>query len=317
MAPLGTQELPSSYTSLPFKEIRISHYPPTSPSPTPIVILTLYRPDKYNSFTTTLMEELESVFNLFDVDDRVKCIVLTGAGRMFCAGADLETGFVGGKERINNHRDTGGRVTLAIHRCRKPTIAAINGSAVGVGITMTLPCAIRIAAASAKIGFVFARRGLVMEACSSFFLLRLIGLSRAMRVTTTGATYRADDQDAWGGLFAETIKEEGKDGENVLKRALEIADDVVKNTSTVSTYLMREMMYRNPGSAEGTHLLDSRILYELFSSADNKEGIKAFLEKRPANFIGTMDSDAPGAYPWWNPIDTGGKSAVIATRSKL
>ena len=162
--------------------------------------------------------------------------------------------------------DRGGRVVLAIHRCRKPTIAAINGSAVGVGITMTLPCAIRVAAASAKIGFVFARRGLIMEACSSFFLPRLIGFSRAMKVTTTGATYRADDSNTWGSLFAETIKDEGENGEAVVKRALEIADEVVKNTSTVATYLMRELMYRNPGSAEGTHLLDSRIIYELLSS---------------------------------------------------
>lgn len=106
-----------------------------------------------------------------------------------------------------------------------------------------------------------------MEACSSFFLPRLIGLSRAIRVTTTGATYRADDESVWGGLFAETIKEEGQNGERVVKRALELAEDIVKNTSTVSTYLMRELMYRNPGTAEGTHLLDSRVLYELFSSA--------------------------------------------------
>ncbi|KAL9078263.1 MAG: hypothetical protein Q9157_002809 [Trypethelium eluteriae] len=309
--------LPSSYNTLPYKEIRISHHPPSSPTPTPIVILELYRPQKYNAFTGTMMSELESAFQLFDLDDRVKCIILTGHGRMFCAGADLDTGFKGGEEKINDHRDGGGRVALAIHHCRKPTIAALNGSAVGVGITMTLPCALRIAAASANIGFVFARRGLVMEACSSFFLPRLIGWSRALRVVTTGATYRADAEEVWGGLFAETMREEGVNGEAVVRRAVRVAEEVVANTSVVSTALMRELMWRNPGTAEGTHLLDSRILYEMFSSADNKEGVKAFLEKRPVNFTGTMEQDAPAAYPWWNAIDISSKAKAAGSKSKL
>jgi enoyl-CoA hydratase/carnithine racemase len=155
----------------------------------------------------------------------------------------------------------GGRITLAIHQSKKPTIGALQGSAVGVGITMTLPMNIRVAYNGAKIGFVFARRGLVMEACSSYFLPRLVGFSRAMHAVTTGATYRADDK-IWDGLFADTCDRP----EDVLPRALQIAEDVVKNTSVVSTFMMKEMMYRDTGSAEGTHLLDSRILYELFSS---------------------------------------------------
>lgn len=155
----------------------------------------------------------------------------------------------------------GGRVALAIHHCRKPTIGALQGSAVGVGITMTLPMNIRIAYASSKIGFVFAQRGLVLEACSSFFLPRLIGHARAMQVVTTGSTYLASDP-VWGGLFAETLEKR----EDVLPRALEIAKDVVRNTSSVSTYLMKEMMFRDKGSPEKTHLLDSRLLFELFSS---------------------------------------------------
>lgn len=137
----------------------------------------------------------------------------------------------------------------------------MQGSAVGVGVTMTLPMTIRIAYSQAKIGFVFARRGLIMEACSAFFLPRLIGMSRALHVVTTGATYRADDK-IFGDLFSETLDAP----EKVLPRALEIADDIVKNTSVVSTHLMRELMYRNPGSAEGTHLLDSRLIFELFST---------------------------------------------------
>lgn len=158
--------------------------------------------------------------------------------------------------------NSGGRVALAIARCRKPVIGALNGSAVGIGITMTLPMNIRLAPASAKIGFVFARRGLVMEAVSSFYLPRLIGYSRAMQVVTTGATYRASDP-VWGGLFAEVLEK----GEDVLPRALEMAEEVVKNTSMVSTYLMKEMMWRGRESPEATHLLDSRILYEMFQSA--------------------------------------------------
>lgn len=153
-------------------------------------------------------------------------------------------------------------MVLAIHHCRKPTIGAIQGSAVGIGITMTLPFNIRVALSTAKIGFVFSRRGLIMEACSSYFLPRLIGYSRAMHVTTTGSTYPASD-DIWGGLFSYTVDT----AEGVLKKALEIAQDVVRNTSNVSTYLMKEMMWRDTGSAEGQHLLDSRILYELFQSA--------------------------------------------------
>lgn len=158
--------------------------------------------------------------------------------------------------------NSGGRVTLAIHNCRKPTIGALNGSAVGVGITMTLPMNIRIAPKAAKIGFVFARRGLVMEACSSFFLPRLIGHSRAMAAVTTGSTYPASDP-IWSGLFAYTVDRP----EDVFPKAIEVANEVVKNTSVVSTYLMKELMFRDTGSAEGQHLLDSRILYELFTSA--------------------------------------------------
>jgi len=157
---------------------------------------------------------------------------------------------------------SGGRVTLAIHHCRKPTIGALQGSAVGVGITMTLPMNIRIALSSAKIGFVFARRGLVMEACSSYFLPRLIGHSRAMQVTTTGSTYLARDK-VWDGLFAYTMDTP----EEVMQKAMEISLEVVKNTSNVASYLMKELMFRDTGSAEATHLLDSRILYELFQSA--------------------------------------------------
>lgn len=155
-------DLPSSYPSLPFTEIRFHHVPKSSQTTTPILIIELHRPQRHNAFTPTMMLELERAFTLVSIDPRVKCIVVTGSGRTFCAGADLEIGFKGAEERVNDHRDGGGRVALAIHRCRKPVIAAVNGHAVGVGITMTLPMSIRISYDKAKIGFVFARRGLVM-----------------------------------------------------------------------------------------------------------------------------------------------------------
>ncbi|PVI06668.1 enoyl-CoA hydratase/isomeras-like protein [Periconia macrospinosa] len=292
--PREPPKLPSSYNTLPFTQIKTEHYE-ADPS---IIILTLYRPKNHNAFTLIMMVELEEAYAMFDIDDRVKCIVFTGRGNIFCAGADLDVGFVGGEELVTEHRDGGGRVALAIHHCRKPTIGALQGSAVGIGITMTLPMNIRIAYASSKIGFVFARRGLVLEACSSFFLPRLIGHSRAMQVVTTGSTYLASDP-VWGGLFAETLEKR----EDVLPRALEIAKDVVRNTSSVSTYLMKEMMFRDKGSPEKTHLLDSRLIYELFSSGDNKEGVKSFMEKRPPQFSGTMDNTPLSAYPWWDPVD--------------
>lgn len=276
--------LPASYNDLPYEHIKCSHQPESSTSVTPVVVLTLNRPKTHNAFTGTMMRELEQVFQLFDLDDRVRCVVVTGAGRTFCAGADLTPGqgaFQGGLERTNDHRDgygrfsasitvcranvmtfRGGRVALAIYNCRKPVIGAIQGAAVGVGITMTLPMSIRIAYRDAKVGFVFSRRGLVMEACSSFFLPRLIGLSRAMHLVTTGAVHRASEP-IFGGLFSETLDAPDK----VLPRALELADEIAKNTSVVSYELMKQMIWRNPGSPEGTHLLDSKLIYSLFSTS--------------------------------------------------
>ncbi|CAO2657817.1 Nn.00g070770.m01.CDS01 [Neocucurbitaria sp. VM-36] len=301
--------LPQSYNDLSFTQIQTRHHD-TEPS---VIILTLHRPQNHNAFTDKMREEMEAAYAMFDVDDRVKCVVVTGSGRIFCAGADLDIGFGSGiageeAERVQDHRDGGGRVALSIFHCRKPTIGALQGSAVGIGITMTLPMNIRIAYASAKIGFVFSRRGLIMEACSSFFLPRLIGHSRAMAATTTGATYLASDK-IWGGLFTELCDRP----EDVLPRALAVAEDVVRNTSSVSTYLMKELMYRDRGSPEGQHLLDSRVIYELFGSPDNTEGVKSFLEKRPARFEGTLEGANVTGYPWWMPLDILGRPKVAPT----
>ncbi|TID26787.1 hypothetical protein E6O75_ATG01280 [Venturia nashicola] len=300
MAPrLPVLNIPASYSDLNSKQIKITNHPANSASATPIQIVTLYRPGKLNAFTETMTEELEHVFGLFDLDSRVKAIVFTGDGRVFCAGADLDGSFrkIEG-ESINEHRDGGGRVTVAIHQCRKPTICALQGSAVGIGITMTLPMAIRVAYSKAKIGFVFARRGLVMEAASSYFLPKLVGLSRAMHLITTGATYPADHK-LLDGLFSETVDTP----EGVLPRAVEIAQEFTENCSSVSWALMRDMMWRGRRSAEEAHLLDSKIIYSLFDTKDNIEGVKSFLEKRKVNFQGNIADSAPSAYPWWEPIN--------------
>ena len=256
---------------------------------------------------------LETAFTLLSSDPRVKAIVVTGHGRMFCAGADLDpgSGITYSHDTARTHRDGGGRVALAIHRCNKPVIAAINGSAVGVGITMTLPMNIRIVSEKAKIGFVFARRGIVMEAASSYFLPRLIGFSRAMHLVTTGSVYPAG-HELLRELFSEVVPDE-----RVLERALEIAKEVAENTSMVSTSLMRDLMWRGPGTAEGTHLLDSKVLLELFGGRDKREGVESFLEKRAPTFEGSMEGDAPGVWPWWEPIDTKVPETFGSVKSKL
>ena len=260
-----------------------------------------------------MASDLESALSLLSLDPRVKSIVVTGHGAMFCAGADLEggQGLSHGRDTARTHRDGGGRVALAVQRCTKPVIAAINGSAVGVGITMTLPMNIRVVSARAKIGFVFARRGIVMEACSSFFLPRLVGLSRAMHLVTTGAVYAASDP-LLRELFSEVLPPE-----KVLPRALELADEVARNTSVVSTHLMKDMMWRNPGSAEATHLLDSRILLELFNGRDKQEGVDSFLQKRAPEFKGSMVDNAPAVWPWWDPVDTKVPESIETLKSKL
>ncbi len=252
-------KFPNSYASRPYKHIRLSHVPDSSSIPTKVILVTLYRPGRRNAFTEIMTDELVDAFSLLSADERVKAIVVTGHGNMFCAGADLDEGLgKGSQDTVRNHRDGGGRVSLSILRCTKPTIAAINGSAVGVGITMCLPMNIRIVSSKAKIGFVFARRGIVMEAMSSYFLPRLIGYSRAMHLITTGAVYPSTSP-LFQNLFSEIVEPS-----EVLPRALELADDIARNTSSVSTHLMKDMIWRGPDNAEEAHLLDSRILVELF-----------------------------------------------------
>jgi enoyl-CoA hydratase/carnithine racemase len=305
---------PESYTTLNLKQIRISHVPPSSSTPTSVVLVTLYRGNKHNAFTDTMASELVQAFDTLSHDPRVRAIVVTGHGHIFCAGADLESpeGLSSNRESEagSTHRDGGGTVALAIHRCQKPVIGAINGSAVGVGITMTLPMNIRIVSEKAKIGFVFARRGIVMEACSSFFLPRLIGYAKAMHLVTTGAVYNAKDELVKG-LFSEVLPTT-----NVLPRALEVADDIARNTSLVSTHLMKDMMWRGCNTAEETHLLDSKVQWELFEGEDKNEGVQSFLEKRAPKFNGTMYQNAPKVWPWWKQLDVAAPK-LVNPKSKL
>jgi enoyl-CoA hydratase/carnithine racemase len=229
-------------------------------------------------------------------------VIVTGAGRAFCAGADLEAGGStfdadahGHRVGLSGHRDGGGQVTLAIFRCRKPVIAAINGAAVGVGITMTLPMDVRIAAEDAKVGFVFARRGIVPEACSSWFLPRIVGISKAAELCLTGRVFRASDESA-SGLFNYVLP-----AKQVLEKARAIAREIADNTSAVSVALARALLWHGLGQPDpqSAHLVDSKCIHWAGRQADCYEGVQAFLEKRPARFTMSAWTGLPDFYPWW------------------
>jgi enoyl-CoA hydratase/carnithine racemase len=266
-----------------------------------VLTITLHRPDRLNAFTVGMQHELIDAFDRADADDDVRAIVVTGAGRAFCAGADLG----GGGDTFNaekagadvgvTHRDGGGQVSLRIYQLEKPIIAAINGPAVGVGVTMTLPMDVRIAAESARFGFVFARRGIVPEACSSWFLPRVVGISRAMEWTTTGRVFPASEA-----LEAGLVRSVVPDGE-VVPAAMALAREIADNTSAVSVALTRQMLWRMLGADPPVeaHKIDSRGIAQLGKMADAKEGVSAFLEKRPARFPMSAARDLPAFFPWW------------------
>jgi enoyl-CoA hydratase/carnithine racemase len=264
-----------------------------------VLTITLHRPDRLNAFTTRMMHELIDAFDQADADDAVRAIIVTGAGRAFCAGADLggggDTFNYRGEEPIDQHRDGGGRVTLRIFESRKPVIAAINGPAVGVGATMTLPMDVRIAARGARMGFVFARRGIVPEACSSWFLPRLVGISRAMEWVATGRVFPAEEALA-GGLVTHLV-----DPDALLDTARRLAREIADNTSAVSVALARQLLWRMLGADHPmeAHKVDSKCIFWAGQQADAREGVTAFLEKRPARFTLSPSRDMPPFYPWW------------------
>ena len=264
--------------------------------------VTLDRRDKLNALNTVMLEELLAVLEQADADDAVRVLIVTGAGRAFCAGADLSGGGQtfdrvarGRGEAPGEHRDGGGRVTLRIFDMKKPLIAAINGPAVGFGITMTLPMDIRIASTTARIGFVFARRGVVPEACSTWFLPRLVGPSQAAEWVYTGRVFPAEEA-LRGGLVSRVLAPE-----RLLPVARELALEIARNTSAISVALSRQLMWRLLGADHPmeAHRLDSRCMDWTGRSADAYEGVTAFLEKRPARFTLRPSTDLPPFYPWW------------------
>ena len=267
-----------------------------------VCTLTLNRPEKLNAITRTMLDELVAAFDAADADDAVRAVVVTGAGRAFCAGADLSAGSKtfdhaaqGLGEMPGEHRDSGGLVTLRIYDLKKPVIAAINGPAVGFGITMTLPMDVRIASTAARIGFVFARRGVVPEACSTWFLPRLVGMSRAAEWVYTGRVFPAEEAKE-GGLVTRVVEPD-----RLLPAARELALEIARNTSAISVALARQLMWRMLGADHPmeAHRLDSRCMDWTGRSADAHEGVAAFLEKRPARFTLRPSADMPPFYPWW------------------
>lgn len=262
--------------------------------------VTLHRPDKLNALNTVMLEDLLAVLDQADADDAVRALIVTGAGRAFCAGADLSAGArtfdrVARGDAPGTHEDGGGRVTLRIFDMKKPLIAAINGPAVGFGITMTLPMDIRIASTAARIGFVFARRGVVPEACSTWFLPRLVGPSQAAEWVYTGRVFPAEEALA-GRLVSRVVPPE-----QLLPVARELAREIAQNTSAISVALSRQLMWRLLGADHPmeAHRLDSRCMDWTGRSADAREGVAAFLEKRPARFTLRPSADMPPFYPWW------------------
>src|SRR5580692_6275276 len=277
-----------------------------------ILTITLNRPEKLNAFTGVMQKELVDAFGRASKDDAVRVVVVTGAGRAFCAGADLSSGanafnFAARTDRPDRRiegevdwsdervRDGGGRVTLAIYECLKPVIAAVNGPAVGVGATMQLAMDIRIASETARFGFVFARRGIVPEACSSWFLPKIVGIAQALEWCFTGRVFDAAEAHR-GGLVSEVIAPD-----KLLARAYELAAEIRDNTAPVAIALTRQMLWRLSGEDHpmGAHRLDSRGIFSRGASEDVKEGVMAFLEKRPPNFPQAVSKDMPPYFPWW------------------
>ncbi|MGW4714285.1 crotonase/enoyl-CoA hydratase family protein [Nocardia sp. NPDC004260] len=261
-----------------------------------IATITLDRPRQLNAFTTAMGTELVDAFDTCDRDDRIRAVIITGAGRAFCAGADLSAGaetFVAGdQDAAESFRDSGGEVVLRMFESRKPIIAAVNGPAVGVGITMTLAADFRIAVDTARIGFVFNRRGIVPESCSSWFLPRLVPMQTALDWVYSGRLIDASEARE-AGLFSALHP-----ADTLLDEARALARRVTEHSAPVSVALSRQMLWRNLGAEHPmiAHRIESRGIYHRGASADAREGVTTFLEKRPARFPDSVDRDLPDLF---------------------
>jgi len=262
-----------------------------------ILTITLNRPEKLNAFTDQMREELINAIDNADADDNVKAIIFTGAGRGFCAGKDLS----GGGDTFNYEadgdqirRDGGGRLTLRLYECLKPIIAACNGPAVGIGATMQCAMDVRLASDSARYGFVFSKRGLVNEACSSWFLPRLVGISTALEWAYSGRVF--DAEEALQKRFVSKVYKP----DDLLPAARDLAHEFSEQTSGVSVALIRQMMWKMLGADHPmeAHKIDSRAMHFTGMSSDAREGIESFLQKRPADFTASVNTDMPAFFPW-------------------
>jgi enoyl-CoA hydratase/carnithine racemase len=270
-----------------------------------ILTITLYRPEQLNAFSSLMVQELIDAFDRSDADDAVKCVIVTGEGRAFCAGADLARGADTWSEHDQKMQaaeagspykgDGGGRITRRIFDSHKPVIAAINGPAVGLGLTATLAMDVRMAVAGAKMGFVFAARGIVPEACSAWFLPRIVGISTALEWCYSGRVFRAEEGLARGLLRSVHSPEE------LMPAARKLAREFADNTSAVSKALVRHMFWRMLGAEHPirAHEIDTPAIAFTGKSRDAREGISAFLEKRPAQFNDRVSHDMPPFFPWW------------------
>jgi enoyl-CoA hydratase/carnithine racemase len=269
-----------------------------------VLTITLNRPDRLNAWTPTMCSELLDAFDRADQDDEVRAVIMTGAGRAYCAGADLaaggETFDARSRQAVaGGHRDNGGTFTLRVYECTKPVIGAINGAAVGVGVTMTLPMDIRLASENARFGFVFVRRGIVPEACSSWFLPRIVGISQAMEWVATGRVFSA--HEALAGRLVRSVHPAGE----LLEAAHALASEIAANTAPVSVALGRRLLWTMLGAEHPmvAHRADSRAMYLRGQSADAREGVTSFLEKRPAEFTDRVSDGLPDVLPdWANPL---------------
>ena len=266
------------------------------------LIIYLSREERMNAFTLTMQQEIVKVLDDAEENDDIKAIIFTGDGKAYCAGADLSSGgdtFDNrkGREKTNDVvRDSGGLLTLRLFKCKKPLIAAVNGAAVGIGATMLLPMDTRICSDQARFGFVFAKRGIVPEAASSWFLPRLIGINKALELCYTGKVISAEEAKEIR-LVSEILNQD-----KLIDRALEIAKEFTAESSQISIALTRQMMWRMLGADDPmeAHKIDSRAVFELGQSGEAIEGVNSFLEKRPPTFPGKVSKDMPSFFPWWD-----------------